>query len=158
MFPIRAVWGAASNVKGGSNPPFTADEFKKMYPQFFGQDQQLIPEEVLEMFLQFAHSCVKKARYHGAWEYCISLFVAHFLTLYMQSMVDPEYADATSVIAAGQSKGLLASKSVEGVSYSYDFSTAMQDLDGWAAWKLTTYGTQFATMAKMYGMGGMAVP
>ena len=28
---------------------------------------------------------------------------------------------------------------------------------GWAAWKLTTYGTQFATLARMVGKGGMYI-
>ena len=84
------------------------------------------------------------------------LFISHFLTLYLQSKT-PEGSPENQVIAAGEARGLKASKAVDSVSVSYDFTTAMQDLDGWAAFKLTTYGTQFATLAKIYGMGAAYV-
>lgn len=157
---VIGIISGASNIRGGENPPFTADDFKAVYPQFFGEDgAPLVPPEVLDMYVQFAHSCVSYARYRDAWRVCISLFIAHFLTLYMQSMLaDGQDHNAQSVVNAGQTQGLAASKSVGGASISYDFTTAMQDLDGWAAWKLTTYGTQFATIAKILTMGGMYVP
>jgi len=116
-----------------------------------------VPIEVLEMYVEFAHACVNIARYRSAWKLCMGLFIAHFLTLYMQTFVDPENASPQAVVAAGQTKGLMSSKSVDQVSASYDFSHVMQDLDGWAAWKLTAFGVQFATLAKAYGMGGMRV-
>ena len=43
------------------------------------------------------------------------------------------------------------------VSYSQDVSTITNDLDGWAQWKLTKYGVQFASIAKLMGKGGMLV-
>lgn len=157
---IIGIIANASNVKGGTNPPFTAEDFKNIYPQFFdAEGLPLVPENVMEMYIQFAHSCVLAARYRDAWRICMALFIAHFLTLYMQSMAGGEQgADAQMVMAAGQTRGLVASKSVDGVSLSFDFSTALQDLNGWAAWKLTTYGVQFATQAKILTMGGMYVP
>ena len=157
MFPIRPVINKASNIKGGTNPPFAADDFKKIYPHFYYADGICrVPEEVLDMYIEFAHACLKEKRYKKAWKMAMGLFVAHFLLLYMQSLVDPECASAT-VIQAGQTKGLTTSKTVDGVSVSYDFSTALADLDGWASWKLTNYGVQLATLAKTYGMGGMYV-
>jgi len=114
----------------------------------------LIPIEVIEMYIELAHSSIKQSRYRKAWKHCMCLFIAHFSTLYMQSMVT---GDATAVVHASQSRGLVSSKSVDGVSVSYDFSQ-MQDLEGFAAWKLTTYGVQLATFAKMYSKGGMYVP
>jgi hypothetical protein len=117
-----------------------------------------VPAEVIEMYVELAHACVKISRYHAAWKMVMGLFVAHFITMYMQTMVDPENASPQAVAAAGQTKGLMSSKSVDSVSASYDFSAVMQDLDGWAAWKLTAYGVQYATLAKAYGMGGMRVP
>jgi hypothetical protein len=119
--------------------------------------QPYAPEAVVEMYVKLADACVKASRYHEAWRMCMGLFVAHFLTLYMQAMADPDNATLQTVAAAGQSRGLTASKSVDGVSASYDFSAVMQDLDGWASWKLTAFGVQYATLAKAYGMGGMRV-
>lgn len=173
---IRGIIAGASNIKGGDNPPFTVDDFKAMYPQFWQTtiipadpdanpptDEQVvsapyIPDELMQMYVDFANASVKISRFHGAWKMCMALFIAHFLTLYLQTMVNPDFANAQAVAAAGRLQGLTASKSVDGVSVSYDFSAVLQDLDGWAAWKLTAYGVQYATLAKAYGMGGMRVP
>jgi hypothetical protein len=37
------------------------------------------------------------------------------------------------------------------------FATIADDLEGWAAWKLTTFGQQLATFGKLIGSGGMVV-
>ena len=183
---VDAITAGASNIRGGQNPPFTVDDFKVLYPQFWERtpaiytpdpgaepdgiapDPSTLPEEplaetpyvpieVIEMYVEFAHACVNIARYRNAWKLCMGLFIAHFLSLYMQTLVDPDNASAQAVTAAGQTKGLMSQKSVDQVSASYDFSHVMQDLNGWAAWKLTAFGVQFATLAKAYGMGGMRV-
>ena len=157
MFSHHSLIRNASNIKGGQNPPYTCRNFKKAYPQFWDdQGKPRVPLEVIDMYIAFAHGCLKERRYKGAWTVAMGLFIAHFLILYMQTMVDPECPAAT-VIQAGQSKGLTTAKTVDGVSVSYDFSVALADLDGWAAWKLTTYGLQLASMAKLYGKGGMYV-
>ena len=114
----------------------------------------LIPTEVMEMYIELAHGAVKQSRYKGAWKHCMCLFVAHFTTLYMQSMSE---SNVDAVIHAGQTKGLVTSKSVDGVSISYDSSSLLQGLDNFASWKLTTYGVQFITFAKTYNKGGMYV-
>jgi len=157
MLPLRQIVHAASNVRGGENPAFCSDDFKAVFPQFWDNLGDVrVPEPVLDMYIDFAMATVKESRYRKVWKMATCLFVAHFLTLYLQTMVDVS-APAAAVIQAGQTKGLTASKSVDSVSVSYDFTTALSDLDGWAAWKLTTYGVQFATIAKQYGMGGMYV-
>lgn len=157
LFPYQQIINKASNIKGGDNPPFGVDEFKAIYPHFFGSAcSEIIPDDVMNMYIEFANASLKEKRYKRAWKTVMSLFVAHFLTLYMQSVVDPE-SSASTVIQAGQTKGLTSSKSVDGVSVSYDFATAVNDLQGWAQWKLTNYGVQLATLAKAYGMGGMYV-
>ena len=157
---VDSIVAGASNIRGGENPPFTVDDFKALYPQFWDKNlgTPYIPQEAIDLYVKFAHACVNIARYRSAWRMCMGLFIAHFVTMYMQTLVNPEFADPRVVAAAGQTKGLMASKSVDGVSASYDFSYVMQDLDGWAAWKLTAYGVQFASLAKVYGMGGMRVP
>jgi hypothetical protein len=61
------------------------------------------------------------------------------------------------ISAKGQVLGITTNESVDGVSYSVDISAFMQDLDGFAAWKTTAYGLQLATLAKLYGKGGMVI-
>jgi hypothetical protein len=165
---------AVPPLKNAPNPPYGIDEFKAVYPYFFTvQDEDddtdpnaspdpfvsvpLIPVEVLEMYIVFAHSCVKIWRYHEGWKLCISLFIAHFVELYMRSMVEPG-SDAAQIVNAGQTKGLVASKSVDGVSVSYNFAQAAKGLEGWAEWMTTEYGAQFATLARMYSPRSIYIP
>lgn len=156
--PAQAIISGAANIKGGDNPSFTADDFKEIYPQFWGKDgNPLVPQAVMDMYIAFADSFVKESRYHDAWRVCLSLAVAHFLTLYLRTMNPDPDSGAMGVIKAAETKGLVASKSVDSVSVSYDFSTALADLDGWADWKTTEYGIQFVTLAKTYMRGGMYV-
>jgi hypothetical protein len=156
--PAPVIIAGAANIKGGDNPPFTVDDFKAIYPQFWNPDgTPLLPLAVIEMYVAFADSFVKISRYHEAWKVCMSLAIAHFLTLYLRTMTADSDSGAAGVIKAAETKGLVASKSVDGVSVSYDFSTALSDLNGWADWKTTEYGIQFITLAKNYMRGGMMV-
>lgn len=143
----------AANVKGGENPAFDTEKFYTYFPQFQGT---MTNAPVLNQFIAMATACVKITRWYDSWEYGMALFVAHFVTLYLQTMTG-DNPTASQVIGAAQAKGLQTSKSVGDVSVSYDFSHIAEDLKGWAAWTTTEYGLQFATMAKMLGKGGMYV-
>ncbi len=154
-FPYPITTGA-SNVVGGDNPPYTLDTFYKWFPQFEGLAEL---EFLLPQFIAMADATVKIKRWHSRWEMGMGLFVAHFATLFLQTMgTGPECeSTAASVLSAAQARGLQTSKSVGDVSVSYDYSYIINDLEGWAEWKSTKYGTSFATFAKMLGKAGMYV-
>jgi hypothetical protein len=118
--------------------------------------QYLVDPLIMQMYLDLANVCLQESRWRSYWKIGMGWFIAHFLTLYLQSATNAD-SPAAQVISAGQARGLQSSKSVGDVSVSYDFSTAMNDLDGWAAWKLTIFGQQLATAAKLTGKGGMYV-
>ena len=102
-----------------------------------------------------AHSIVKEARWHKLWPEGMRLFIAHFVTLYLST---PQAgATVDELISAGKVQGAVTSKQVGSISVSLDVSQATNDLTGWAAWKLTTYGIQFVTFARLMGKGGMYV-
>ena len=143
---------AAANIKDGDNPSYTAADFFKFYPQF----TNLVPKVVIDSYLELAHSCVKEARYKGMWKLCIGLFLAHMLTLWLQSSKEAG-TPADEVVAACQAAGVVTSESADGVSYSMDFGSVANDLQGWAQFKLTTFGVQFASTARLLGKGGMYV-
>ena len=84
------------------------------------------------------------------------LFIAHFATLWAMGTADPA-STAAEVVSAGEARGLTTSKSAGGVSISKDYSTITSSLSDWAAWNMTQYGTQLATLAKMVGKGAMQV-
>lgn len=150
--------GNASNVIVGSNPSYALDDFTRDYPQF-GADangKYLIPQVLVQKYIDLAHTCIKEARWHDMWNIAMGWFVAHFCTLYLQGTTDPN-SGAAAVVEAGKSKGLDTNQSVGGVSVTTDYNMVANDLDGWAAWKLTIYGQQLATMGKLVGKGGMYV-
>lgn len=158
MTTAAQIIAGASNIRAGKNPPFAAADFKAVYPQFWDKDDvPLVPGSVLDMYIGFADSIVNIARYHESWKVCLCLVIAHFLVLYMRTITPNPDGGAAAVIKAAETKGLVASKSVDGVSVHYDYSTAIADLDGWADWKTTEYGIQFLTLAKAYNLGGMRV-
>ena len=144
----RLIAQAANAPDCSGNPSFTTEDFLAIYPQFAE-----VPPAALEMFLNLALASLSQRRWGESWQLGVCLFVAHWCTLYLRSQV-PEGATARQILAAGENRGLVTSKAVGGVSVSVDYSAVASDLNGWAAWKETTYGTQWATLAQMVGMGG----
>ena len=149
IIPLRAQ---AANIKTEENPIYTQEEFLNFYPQF----ASVVPYFVLKQYINLGRACVSKRRYGEMWQFCIGLFVAHFCALYLQSNAEVG-TPADEVMQKCAAAGIVTSESADGVSYSMDTSMLSQDLAGWAAFKLTTYGAQFATMARLVGKGGMLV-
>ena len=149
----------ASNIKAGENPPFSLSDFLSFFPNFANIINGLngnipIPTVVVDTFIQFAKDCVNIDMWGNQWKYAMSLFIAHFLTIYIQAQF-PSNATAQQVLASAQSKGLITSKSVGDVSVSYDFSSAIKGVESWGQFTTTEYGLQFANLAKLLGKGGM---
>ncbi len=158
MNNFNGIVGDASNIKTGDNPPFTLKDFYSIYPQFGpdGQGNTLIPEFVIQMYLDLANNCIKESRWHSYWKVGMGFFIAHFCTLYLEGSADSN-SGAAGILEAGKAKGLDTSVSVGSVSVSTDYSTIASGIDGWAGWKLTTYGQQLATIGRLLGKGGMYV-
>lgn len=62
--------------------------------------------------------------------------------------------NGAQIAAQGLAGGIQTSKSVGDVSVGYQALSALED---WAAWGLTTYGQQLATMARVIGSGPMVI-
>lgn len=149
---IEGIIGQASNIKRDNEKVYTKDQFLVTYPQFKG----LIPDAAMDMYVRLGNACISQYRYNAMWEHAIGLFIAHFCALYMQTM-NPGGTEASAVLATASSIGVVTSESADGVSYSRDIGSVTQDLNGWAAFKLTAFGVQFATLARMVGHGGSYV-
>jgi hypothetical protein len=142
----------ASNIKRDNDVQYSKSEFLAYYPQF----SNLVPDIVLGGFLELANACVSQDRYGKMWKLAIGLFVAHFCALWLQN-ISKEGSSTDDVLQSCKPAGIVTSESADGVSYSMDLSLLNNDLNGWAAYKLTTYGVQFATIAKLVGKGGIYV-
>lgn len=156
----------ASNIRTGNNPEYTVEDFLLMYPQFglkrvpddidSIQVVEIVPKYVLEAWLKIAHASIQSSRYHDLWEMVMGLYIAHFVTLYLQTTSTADMP-LQKIIDAGLAKGLQSSKSAGDLSVSYDFNTVAKDFDGWGTYKQTAYGQQLISIARIVGMGGMVV-
>lgn len=150
---VFGIIAAASNIRTGGNPEYTVEAFLAAYPQFGGG---AVPDTMIKAWVNMAQASIHKNRYHDAWEICMGLYVAHWLTLYLQTAASAD-DPLQKKIAAGLAKGLQSSKSAGDISVSYDFGSVNEDFAGWGVYKLTAYGQQFVTLARMYAIGGMVV-
>lgn len=148
---LHSLIADASNLKIGENPEYTLEDFFSFYPQF--QDQ--VPDAIIQSFICLACANINKKRWHRSWRFGMALFVAHFLTLYVKTCGTED--EPLTNLASGNVRGIQTSKSVDGVSISYDVSAVLSELDGWGSYKLTEYGIQLLTMARLLGKGGMYV-
>ncbi len=141
----------SANIKVGENPEYTESEFYAFYPQFQGQ----VPSSVVQSFINLASANLNIERWHESWKFGMALFVAHFLTLYVKTCGTSSVPETN--LASGNVRGIQSSKSVDGVSVSYDVSSVLTELDGWGSYKLTEYGIQLLTIARLLGKGNMYV-
>lgn len=148
---LHSLIADASNIKIGKNPDYTEEDFYAFYPQFEGQ----VPSVVVQTFINLASANINKARWHKSWSFGMALFIAHFLTLYVKTSGTADNPNTN--LASGNIRGIQTSKSVDGVSVSYDVSSVLSELDGWGSYKLTEYGIQLLTIARLLGKGGMYV-
>ena len=153
MISPQAAWAIASNIRDTENPPYTTEDFRAAMPGF---NVDVVSDEVLTNFIELANNIVSYGRWGNLWKEGMRLVIAHYITLYLQEPVTG--MDRAQVVNAGKIQGSVTSKSVGSVSVSLDNTSAISDLNGWGTWKLTTYGAQFAQLAKLVGKGGMYVP
>lgn len=109
----------------------------------------LVPFAILQAYLALASASLMQARWQEQWIVAMGLFVSHFLTLYARTDGNPN-ATVSQAAAQGLAFGVQISKSVGDLSVGYQ---AIQGIESWGAWNLTTYGQELATMAKIIGAG-----
>lgn len=108
-----------------------------------------IPMPVFLAYITLAWSSLVQKHWKQQWEVGMSLYIAHYLTLWLRSSGDP-FTTIGQIAANGLSFGIQAAKAVGDVSVSY---TPVEGLADWGAWNLTTYGQLLATLAKPNGAG-----
>ena len=122
-----------------------AATFKSNFPEFTtASDGQI------DFFLSVAGGMLNPERWSDQLDYGTSLFVAHHLSVAIKNQ-----NTALAGGIPGEVKGVLASKSIDKVSASYDASSVLYEGAGF--WNSSSYGIRFWMMAKMVGAGGIQV-
>jgi hypothetical protein len=157
---LTADKAKASNMPYGGNPAYASTDFLSFFPQFTavctatGEVPPQVPDALLQNFIDRANASLSYSKYFENWTYCMGLFIAHNITLFLSAS---QSTTATGIISGAEPVKPTTSESVGDVSASYDTSVMTDDAQGWGMWKTTSYGLQLIAYAKLAGMGGMLV-
>ena len=164
---IAAKLAAANVPMPGERGDHTADMFREDHPQFtkavptggedVGEGQvsiSLVPEAMLQTFLDQANDSVLPSRWGSMWRYAAGLYVAHFSAMYLKTY-SPGSQSAAQAAGSADQVGVVRTATMGDTSISYDNSAITAGTEKWGAWNATQYGSQLVTMARMVGMGGM---
>lgn len=150
------VVSRASNIGHGFEE-YTVDMFREDFPQFFDAGlESFAPETITEMTVRRASESIQPDKWLQDWRYACGLYAAHYLTLYLRNY-NPSPHSAAEAAATGSVSGVVKRATLGDSSVEYDTSAVTQATTEWGDLNATSYGQQLATMARLVGMGGMAV-
>lgn len=124
----------------------TVSDFRRDFPQF--SDDTKYPDAVIEFRLNLADMLIDGSAMGNMFPYLAELFVAHYMVL--------NAADTAAGAlggAGGATSGVVASKSVDKVSVSYDNNSTLNADAGF--WNFSRYGTEFWQLLMLFGYGGI---
>lgn len=157
------VVGRAANIGHGKGG-YTLEMFQADFPQFFKKqtgDEEVavipfLPATVLQEIINQANAAVQPDKWLDGWRYAVGLYVAHYATMYLRNFSeDPQ--SAAQAAATGSVSGVVKRATLGDSSVEYDTTAVTQALSEWGDFNATSYGQQFATRARLVGMGGMGV-
>lgn len=122
----------------------TVAKFRLDFPEF--ADVTKLPDAIIKFNLDMAYLLLTSRWDSTIVDLGAELFTAHQLVLSMQNK------RVVSINGIPGQGGIISSKSVGGVSVSYD--TAHAFFADWGYFNLSNYGTRFAFLANIVGMGG----
>lgn len=130
----------------------TESSFREAMPMF--ADVAEYPSFQFNFYLTLGTKLLPESRWGASndpdslIEYGLTLFIAHYLTLFKRSM------DLSDIGGdAGKVAGNETSKSVDGVAKSMDVSGVLNTDAG--HWNMTTFGIQFYQLMMIAGAGGI---
>lgn len=112
-------------------------------------ESPLVPLAIVQAYLNLANASLMSSRWREAWPIAMGLYIAHYLTLYLETDSNPT-ATAAQAVTQGLQHGIAVSKAVGDTSIGLQTLTG---LESWGAWTLTQYGLQLITMARVVGSG-----
>jgi hypothetical protein len=120
-----------------------AAQFRTDFPEF--ADVVAYPDSSVDFWIRLATKLLRPSRWADVLDEGIELFVAHNLALQRAA------SSGGSSGVPGMNSGVVASKTVDKLSITYDSSVGIVPNAG--HWNLTTYGTRFLWLMNMAGMG-----
>lgn len=134
----------------GKNPEFSKETFCIYCPKLKEWVYDASNETKYNKFVDICNQKINYAYFLEDWEYAFSLAIAHYICI-----TDEEYTQAIGADTA--TGGVMSSRSVGGVSYSYELSKTMGDNPAYKFWARTGYGNQLINLASTIGWIGVFV-
>jgi hypothetical protein len=122
--------------------------FRQDFPEF--GDTGVYTDAQVTFWLTVAENLVNRERWGGLADQGVELVTSHHLVLARRDELASSVGGVPGLMTGPQS-----SKSVDKVSASFDTGSAT--VDGAGFWNLTTYGVRYASLAKLFGAGGLQV-
>lgn len=149
----------ASNIVDGTTGAYTVAMFYEDFPQFKKEGTEsegFIPTSLLNQFIVLCNHTVTEDRWGEMWRFAAGLFVAHYITAYLrQSRGNVSGSKSAAQVAdSGALLGIVSSATLGDASVSYDTSNVTQATQNWGQFNLTSYGQQYASLARIYCIGG----
>lgn len=129
-------------------PNVTVDQFRIEFQSF--KDRDKYTDAAINEYLVLALTVLNAPRFGAYLPLAQKLFAAHFLVL---DKLDEQAAERGAI--PGQGMGIPSSKSVGGVSVSYDVSASAEE--GGGHWNATSFGRRLLRFARMVGAGGIQI-
>mgnify|MGYP001598132539 CR=1 FL=1 len=120
----------------------TVISLRESFPEF--ADATKYTDPMVQVWLTAATQLVNAGRWGDMTDMGIMLLTAHHLVLARRNV-------RAAAGTPGLVVGIQTSKSVDGVSVSYDVGSATED--GAGHYNMTSYGLQFVHFARMFGAG-----
>lgn len=148
------------------NPTFTKTDFVFWMPQFYNffyksEGGHLIETENGNMYWNklypLANNKIFKSIFGTDWELCMSLVIAHYLTLIAFNAQAPGGSELSQLANGGMNAGVMSSGSVGGFSVSYDIDKTISSEDEAKWWNLTKWGAQFYALMKTKSVSSIFV-
>jgi hypothetical protein len=111
-----------------------------------------VPLGVINLYIAAALASIMQTRWQELFQIGVGLYVAHFLTLWLQSD-GSAYTTPGQAAASGLAFGITVSEAAGDVSHSSQLLT----FDAFGTFALTIYGATLSTYAMTVGMGGIYV-
>ena len=151
----------AKNLSNGDKGNYTLEMFKDMFPEFTktesGVTSFVVPDSIVQMFIDIANNVISPSRYGEMWKLCCGWYIAHRLTMYLKTYNANPNGSIASIVGKASSKGNVASSQLGDASISYDNKSISEADAKWGELNQTTYGTQLIAQARLIGMGGSYV-
>lgn len=128
---------------------FTVETFRTQFPEFGTSNLKIYSDAQITFWAGIGAKLLNVVRWGDLYDYGLSLFVAHNVSL---AVIETDAAELGN--AAGQNAGLISSVSAD-VSYSLDNNAIIED--GGGNYNLTRYGREYLRLARIVGIGGLQI-